>query len=264
VNSVLAIARYTVVEQIRNRLYLIILFFGGAIIAASLLLGALAPGNKIRVIFDLGLLAMELFGLTTAVFGAVTLILQEIESKTIYLILTRPLNRAHYIAGRFLGLITAVTLTMLAMAGLHLIVLTVDYHWFKEFTDTFSFWPVYPTLVFTSILKMLVTTAIAIFFSLIASSSVSALIFTAFFWVAGHFGPEITFLISKQLSGAAAFIAQIIAHVLPNFQYLNFRDTYAIPNFPGFSYLGWAVGYSCGYTLFFLALSAWLFSRKEF
>ena len=77
--SILAIAKYTILEQIRNRLYLIIVFFGVALLAASMLLGALAPGHKVRVIFDLGLVALELFGFATAIFGSVTLILQEVD-----------------------------------------------------------------------------------------------------------------------------------------------------------------------------------------
>src|ERR1044071_6903651 len=121
--SLLAIAKVTIIEQIRNRLYLIIVFFGAVILACSLLLGALAPGQKTRVIFDLGLLAIELFGLATAVFGSVTLILQEVESKTIYLLLTRPLNRSVYLAGRFLGLVVAVLITMMTMAVLHILIM---------------------------------------------------------------------------------------------------------------------------------------------
>ena len=91
-NSIWAIARYTIIEQIRNRLYLIVLFFGALVLSSSILLGALAPGHKMRVIFDLGLVALEIFGLVTAVFGSVSLILQEMESKTIYLILILKLN----------------------------------------------------------------------------------------------------------------------------------------------------------------------------
>jgi len=227
--SILAIAKYTVIEQIRNRLYLIILFFGFGILGSSLLLGALAPGYRVRVIFDLGLFTLEIFGLATAIFGAVSLVLQEVESKTIYLLLTRPLPRSYYIVGRFLGLIVAVALTMVVMALLHIVILHLNLGWFKAFTADFSFWAVYPTLVMMSILKMLITAAVAIFFSLFATSSVSALIFTLFFWVAGHFGQELQFLIGKTMMGFYKWAAQAVSYILPNYHYLNFRDTYDIP-----------------------------------
>src|SRR5262249_41539744 len=157
--------------------------------------GALAPGHRVRVIFDVGLLALELFGLVAAVFGAVTLVLQELESKTIYLILTRPVPRAVYILGRFLGLTAAVAITVLAMAAVHVLIIVARPAYFHEFADAFPFWSVYSTLVLMSIGKVLISAAMALFFSLFATSQVSALVFTGFFWVAGHFVSEVNFMI---------------------------------------------------------------------
>jgi hypothetical protein len=101
--SLLAIARYTFLQQFRNRLYLVVVLFGVLMMGATLLFGALAGDQEVRVILDLGLVTAELFGLATAVFGAVTLVVEEMESKTIYLILTRPLAPAVYVAGPFRG-----------------------------------------------------------------------------------------------------------------------------------------------------------------
>lgn len=263
--AILSIARVTVIEQIRNRLYLIILFFGAIILLSSMLVGALAPSHKVRVIFDLGLISLELFGLATAVFGAVTLVLQEIESKTIYLIVTRPLPRSVYVLGRFVGLVVAVAFTMFVMAALHILIMMSDFVWFKVFIEGWSFWAVYPTLILMSMAKMFITAAIALFFSLFATSSVSALVFTSCFWIAGHFGQEMDFMIRKSVStGFARTVVSTVASVLPRFQYLNFRDTYAIPQFPGYQFMGSALLYALAYTGFFLALSSYLFSRKEF
>jgi Cu-processing system permease protein len=263
--SILAIARTTVIEQIRNRLYLVILFFGGLVLAATALLGALAPGHRTRVVFDLGLVTLEIFGLATAVFGAVSLVLQETESKTIYLILTRPVHRSTYILGRFLGLVTAVVLTMAAMAVLHIGVIMWDYGYFKEFIEGWSFWSVYPSLILMSMGKMLITAAIALFFSLFASSQVSALVFTGSFWIAGHFGSEMKFLIDKGVSGdATKKVVGALASLLPNFQYFNFRDVFRMPGFNGWEFVGTAALYGLAYTGFFLALSTLWFSRKEF
>ncbi|MCB4756943.1 MAG: hypothetical protein LHV69_07960 [Elusimicrobia bacterium] len=262
--STLAIARYTIIEQIRNRLYQIILFFGGVILFVSLLLGALAPGHRTRVVFDLGLLSLELFGLTAAVFGAVNLVLQEIESKTLYLLLTRPLRRSTYIMGRFFGLMGAITLTMAAMALLHVLIMLIYFQDFKEFTSELSFWTVYPTLIFMSLGKMLITAAVAIFFSLFATSSVSALVFTGSFWIAGHFGRELAFMIDRAVQGPLRYVVHAVAAVLPDYQYFNFRDSFALPGFPGYGFIGWAVLYGLAYSGFFLIVSTILFSRKEF
>lgn len=264
IRSILAIARTTVIEQIRNRLYLVILFFGGAIVAASVFLGALAPGHRVRVIFDLGLVTLELFGLATAVFGAVGLVLQETESKTIYLILTRPVPRTTYILGRYLGLVTAVALTMLAMAALHLVAVVYDHEFFVEFTFGWSFWKTYPLLLLMAGGKMMITAAIALFFSLFATSQVSALVFTSSFWIAGHFWSELKFLIEKSTSGVARALALTLAWILPNFQFFNLRDTFMVPHQITPHALGLTFAYGVAYTGAFLALSAFWFSRKEF
>jgi ABC-type transport system involved in multi-copper enzyme maturation permease subunit len=263
--SIWAIAKYTVLEQIRNRLYLVILFFGGVILTASLLLGALAPDHKVRVILDLGLIAIELFSLAAAVFGAVTLVLQEMESKTIYLILTRPVHRSVYVLGRYFGLVAAVVLTMMVMAMVHVLVMVSDPQSFKEFTYNQPFWSMYPVLILMSGAKMMICAAIAVFFSLFATSSVSALIFSGCFWIAGHFGPEINFLLKERVGSGKLFIAsKAVLQILPNFQFLNFRDQYSIPGFAGYSFISWALLYTLGYSLVFLIASGLLFSRKEF
>src|SRR5262245_18685436 len=88
IGLIISIARYTFVQQFRNRLYLVILFFGALLVLASLLFGAVAGDEEVRIILALGLAVIELLGLVTAIFGSVTLILEEMESRTIYLILT--------------------------------------------------------------------------------------------------------------------------------------------------------------------------------
>jgi Cu-processing system permease protein len=263
--SIVAIARTTVIEQIRNRLYLVILFFGGAILVSSILLGALAPGHRVRVIFDLGLVTLEIFGLATAVFGAVSLVLQETESKTIYLILTRPVSRSVYILGRYLGLVAAVLFTMAAMSVLHLGAMLYNQEFFREFTYGWSFWSTYPILLLMAAGKMMITASLALFFSLFASSQVSSLVFTGFFWIAGHFWSELKFLIDRSVEGGALkMMAMAAATVLPNFQYFNLRDTYSVPHFAGFDLVWVAFVYGLAYTGAFLALSVAWFSRKEF
>ncbi len=264
VRAILAIARTTVIEQIRNRLYLVILFFGGAILAASLFLGALAPGHRVRVIFDLGLVTLELFGLATAIFGAVSLVLQETESKTIYLILTRPVSRTTYILGRYVGLIIAVALTMLAMSALHLLAIFSDHDLFVEFTYGWSFWHTYPLLLLMAGGKMMITASLALFFSLFATSQVSALVFTSSFWIAGHFWSELRFLIQHSTSGVMRGVALTLAWVLPNFQFFNLRDTFMVPGHVATFPLWTTLVYGLAYTGAFLALSSFWFSRKEF
>jgi Cu-processing system permease protein len=251
--SILAIARYTFLQQFRNRLYLVVVLFGLLMVAASLLFGALAGDQEVRVILDLGLVTAELFGLATAVFGAVTLVVEEMESKTIYLILTRPLPRPFYVLGRFLGLLLAVAASMAVMELLHFSILYMK-GWKPE-PAVFAALPMMG-------LKVMVMTALSLLCSLTFTSAPTATVFSILFWVLGHFGSEIRYLAEKS-GKTAKVMAEGLCAVLPNLNLLNARDAIELPGF-GVGPLMHGAAYAALYTLACLALSSALFSRKEF
>lgn len=251
--SILAIARYTFLQQFRNRLYLVVVLFGLLMVAASLLFGALAGDQEVRVILDLGLVTAELFGLATAIFGAVTLVVEEMESKTIYLILTRPLPRPFYVLGRFLGLLLAVGASMALMEIVHFSLLFL-----KGWTPDPVVFAALPLMG----LKVMVMTALGLLCSLTFTSAPTATVFSVLFWVLGHFGSEIRFMAEKS-GHLAKIMAEILCAVLPNLSLLNARDLIEMPGF-GAAPIVQGAGYAVLYTLACLALSSALFSKKEF
>jgi ABC-type transport system involved in multi-copper enzyme maturation permease subunit len=251
--SILSIARYTFLQQFRNRLYLVVVLFGLLMMGASLLFGALAGDQEVRVILDLGLATAELFGLATALFGAVTLVLEEMESKTIYLILTRPLPRPYYVAGRFLGLLLAVGASIALMEIFHISLLLV-----KGWKPEPAVFAAIPMMGF----KIMVMTALTLLCSLTFTSAPTAAVFSMFFWVLGHFGGEIQYLASKS-GPVAQFLAKGLGILLPKLSLLNARDVMDVPGF-GAGPLLWGAAYAVLYTLACLALSSALFSKKEF
>lgn len=252
--AVVSIARYTFLQQMRNRLYLVVGFFALLLLGVSMLFSALAPDQEVRVILDFGLAVIELFGLVAAVFGAVTLVLEEMESRTLYLILTRPLPRAHYILGRFLGLVAAVTASLAVMSVLHLAILAVQKWDFDP-----RYFACLPFLYF----KVMMVAALAVFFSLFSSSAVSSVVFTFFFWVLGHFGPELSYLMRKSESAVTAVLVKAVLFLTPNFQFLNYKDVFHAPGFSLGSEL-WGLAYAVLYAAACLSLSIGLFQKKEF
>jgi Cu-processing system permease protein len=252
--AVVSIARYTFLQQLRNRLYLVVIFFGCLLVGVSLLFGALAGDQEVRVILDFGLASMELFGLVAAVFGCVTLILEEMESRTLYLVLTRPLPRSHYILGRFAGLLAAVWASVALMAALHVALLMV-----KGWDADYRYFAALPFIGF----KVMAVAALALFFSLFSSSAVASVVFTVFFWLLGHFVPELKFLASKAGSAAGEMLVKFLLLFLPNFQALNYRDVFHVPGLAAGAVL-WSLGYAVLYAAACLCLSLALFSRKEF
>src|SRR5262245_11815625 len=107
-------------ENLHGRFFLLTAVFGLTTLYLSLLLGLLAADQEVRLILDFGLALIELLGLAGAVYAACTVILREMETKTIYLILTRPVARGEYLLGRFLGIVLSAAASMSLMAVVHL------------------------------------------------------------------------------------------------------------------------------------------------
>ena len=251
--KVLGIARYTFIEILRNKVWYVLVLFSGILIVSTLLLGSLGGEQKVRMILDLGLAAIETISFLSTVFAAVTLVLEEMESRTLYLILTRPVARSVFIAGRFLGLVGIMTGAFLvksaALAALLAAVhVPLDLHFGLSLLFSWE--------------KIVVITAAALVFSLFSTSTASALTFTVFFWIMGHFSREILFLAHKASQPALTFFCKTFYYVFPNFETMNIRDI--PPEIYNVHWLWAAGGYGLAYTGVCLALTALLFRKKEF
>ncbi|MBN1823538.1 MAG: ABC transporter permease subunit [Endomicrobiales bacterium] len=252
--KVFSIAYYTFIESVRNRVFYVLVLFGVVLVFSALLLSVLGGEQQQRVLLNLGLVAMEFFAILTVCYGAVTLVLEEMESKTIYLVLSRPVPRSAYIAGRYLGLLLAVYLGFVIMSSFHVALL---------FAKKWVFAPRYVVAVLLSAEKITILGSVALFFSLFSTSAVSSISFTFFFWVLGHFSEEMSFLAGKLSNIILAVVFKTAYYVFPNFQCMNLKDFWDVPNVMG----GWIVysfGYGFLYCAVFFLLSVLLFAKKEF
>lgn len=243
------VAWNTFQDNLRSRYYLICLVFGGVILYISLVLGLLAADQEVRVVLDFGLSLIELLGLAAAVYGAATTIIREMETKTIYLILTRPVSRAQYLLGRYLGLMLSTAAIMLVMAALHLSIL---------FWKGWTWSPLYLSSLLASFLKLAVTAALTMFLALASSSVLTGLVIALILWTLGHFLPEIRFMIRWSARGVVAPL-NVLSYVIPDLQLLNLRDVWARP-----VALAKPIGYAVLYAAVWVSLASWRLRRKEF
>lgn len=253
-NKIFSIAYYTFIENVRNKIFYIIILFGVVIVGASVLMAAISGEQHTRVLVDFGLGTIEFFALVTICFASVTLVLEEIESKTIYLVLSRPISRAKYLLGRYSGLLAAVFSGMLLMSLVHLGIL---------FLNNWHFTLRYPFAVLLSFEKIMIIGALALFFSLFSTSAVSSISFTVFFWILGHFSQEINFIAGISKNTLTVIIGKFIYYLVPNMQYFNLKDFWDVPNFLG-NWIVISFTYGIIYTAVFLGLGLWLFKYKEF
>ncbi|MBI4249880.1 MAG: ABC transporter permease subunit [Elusimicrobia bacterium] len=248
------IAKNSWVDQLRNRFYYLIILFGGVLLYVSLLVGVLAVEQELRVLLDLGLALIELLTLIAAIFVTTTSILREMERKTIYLILTRPVSRLQYLLGRFFGLLISVACAMALMGLVHLSVLLAKGWKFDLF---------YPLVLFYSLLKVWLICSLSMLLALYASSTLTAMSITLILWLLGHFGHEIAFLVKKS-AGIKAALLQTVSYIMPNMTLFNLREVWQHPDFVfSWSVFGASVAYALLYSSACLFLSQRLFNSKE-
>ncbi len=221
-------------ENYRNRFFTLFLVFAFTAIYASVLAGVMAVDQEARVLTDFGLALIEFTALAYALFNASSVLLREAETKTIYLIFSRPVPRWVYLAGKFCGAMLTAALMLSVMGLLHLALLK-----FRGFAVP----PGYGWALAGSFLKLSVITSLAFFVSLFSTSSVSTLVISGIVWTAGHFVAETRF-IAEKAQGVKAAALTAFTWLLPNFQLFNARD---------------AAGASCALPpSAFLAAAAWV------
>ena len=122
VRQTVAIALNTFKETIRDRVLAVIVAVRAVMIVAGLWLGSISLGQQGRMMKDFGLVAVTGFGLIVAVFIAAGLVHKEVEKRTVFVLFSKPVSRAAFIAGKFLGL--GVTMAVV-VAGMGLFLFAV-------------------------------------------------------------------------------------------------------------------------------------------
>lgn len=243
-------------EQLRSRFYSVTLLFGGLILYLSLLLGMLAADQELRVLTDFGLSFIELLSALAVAFAAATGTLQEMETKTLYLVLTRPVPRWAYLSGRFLGLVASALTSLLLMSAVHVAVLLAK-GWAWE-------WGYLLGLAGVAC-KVVLAAALSALLAMVSTSALSALSMTGILWMLGHFVPELRFLIRRSTAGAGESLLLGAAYLLPNLQLFNFRDRLGVPASSVMAEpVGFALAYAAAYVAACLMLTVVIFKRKEF
>ncbi|MDE2038531.1 MAG: hypothetical protein KGO96_03330 [Elusimicrobia bacterium] len=252
-DTIKAVFDYTLREHVRSRAWLSAALFGLVLLGAGAIASVLAVNERGRMVLDLGLAAILAIGLVSMVFLTVRLVLQEIESRAVFLILTHPVRRWHYLLGRFFGTLAAVAI---GMAGMGLV------HWLL--LEAFGWAPAGSyALAWVSILgQVALMGALALLLSLALTSEAAAMAFSVFFWVLGHFTPELRYIAERSGSGPLRGLILAFARAAPDFSRLDYAGARHAGT-PA-AWAAWAVLYVLAYGTACLALSAELFEQKEF
>jgi hypothetical protein len=263
--EIIAIGLNTFREAIRNKVLYLILFFGILLIASSLFLSTLILDAAVSLIKNLGLSAINVFGLLVAMFIGVSLIPQEVESKTIYMIVSQGVHRWQFVLGKFLGLV----LTVYANIALMTVLLFAVLLYMVGFDDPTYGWML--AAIGMQLLEMLIISSIAILFSSFSTPILSS-VMTLMVYFIGHMTNDFWDFIRLQAEkrGEDLFVLTMkgIWYLCPHLDMMNLKKVVVHFEELGASatYFPYqiAVFHAVVYSAVVLGLSCLAFSKREF
>ena len=257
VRRTLAIARNAFREAVRDRVLYNLLLFVLLLIAGAIFLGELSAGQESKIIVDLGLSAMLLFGAFIAIFVGVGLVYKEIERRTLYAILSKPIGRGQFLLGKYLGLCLTLLINVLVMGvAVSLALIYVRRGWDPL---AMKIWPA----IFLIYFELMIITAVALLFSAFSSPTLSALL-TFFVFIIGHFSSDLKSLANTSNSAAARVLFRGLYYLLPNLSNFSVITPAAHGVTPGATHFALAVVYMVVYIGVLLAAATLIFSRRNF
>jgi ABC-type transport system involved in multi-copper enzyme maturation permease subunit len=260
--KIIIIALNTFREAARDKVLYGILFFAILLILFSMVLGRLSLNEEVRVILDVGLFGISLFSILIAIFLGSSLLYKEVEKKTIYTIIPKPIQRYEFLIGKFLGMIATLALQIIIMGAVLVLVL---------FLETGRTPPLGLGVSLILILaEVSVVTSLAIFFSSFTRPFLSGL-FTFGLFVLGRNVDSLELLIPKVKETLLREFILVLTKILPNLnlfyisgKVVEERHVSIHTMFVGVNYLLSTLGYGLLYIILVMFLGAFIFQRRDF
>ena len=252
--SIGVIAINTFRENLRDKILYNLIFFAIFLIGGTIALGDLSIMEHDKIISDIGLAAINLIGIIIAIFVGIGLVSKEIERRTVYTIMARPIHRLQFVLGKYLGLVVTLTVNVTIMLVVYLATL-----WFGHV-------PIQSTVfqaVQLMLVEMLLITAAALMFSTFSTSTLSA-IFTIGVYVVGHLTGDLKAIAEKSQNGAVKSLMTILYYICPNLEVLNIKGQAASGVSVSLAFQSMATLYGLLYATLLLVAACLIFQRRDF
>lgn len=248
-----SLALNTFREAVRDRVLHSIVFFAVITLGASLLLKDLTLGDQDKIVRSIAEGGIDLFASLIAMFLGISLIWKELDKKTIYTILSKPMPRWQFVIGKYVGLLATVGVEVFLLMGLYVLLMLGQ----QDF----------PSLVFFVSMEMLMVelmllTAWTTLFSTY-SAPTTASAFTISIFVIGHLADDLWLLGSKSDSVLLEQMVHGLYWVLPNFELLSIRELSVHERTVPWDQVFAATGYGIAYSIVVLLMAVALFQRKD-
>jgi ABC-type transport system involved in multi-copper enzyme maturation permease subunit len=254
-------------ESVRDKVLYNLVLFAILMMGASYLIGQLTAGQDVKIIKDLGLAATSVFGLFIAVFIGIQLVSKEVERRSIYGLLAKPIERHQLLLGKYAGLLLTLAVNLAVMAAAHYAVLAylaavadplAARGWEAPALD-----PAMLKAIGLTYVELAIVTAIALFFSSFSTPLLSAAL-TFGLVIVGRFSADLRNFNQVVDSAAAAWLAEALYWILPNLAPFDVRGqvVHALP--VPFGYIALTTAYGAIYIAVLLTAATLIFSRRDF
>lgn len=258
----MVIAINTFKEAIRDKILYNLLFFALLLISASILFATLTVGEQSKIIIDMGLASINIFSVLISVFLGIGLISKEIEKRTIYTIIAKPVPRYQFLIGKYIGLIlTVIVNTVIMGIGLYIILMFNEIRWGHEISNVnVDIWKA----IYLIFIESMVITAIAIMFSTFSSSSTLSAIFAIAAYIIGHLTGDLKLIGDKIQNLPLREVINFLYYLLPNLDNFNVKGRVVHGIEVPLSYIFLATLYGLLYIAGLLLVAGIIFQKRDF
>lgn len=251
--NIISITKNTFKETIRDKILYGILAFALLFLLSTVFLGSISLGEDIKIIKDFGLAGIYVFSLIITIFLGTSLIYKEIEKRTLYVILSKPVSIQEVIVGKFLGLWLSILLNVSLMSIIYLIIVRIKGGGFD-------------LLSLISILIMVFELAIFIALTIFFSSLTTPLAGTIYSIIIVYIGHSLEMLkkyAEKYGSDISQFFGNAIYYILPNLEKFNFRNSVVHDVQPRTGEIIYPIIYSALYCIVLLWLAVITLKKRD-
>ena len=248
------IAQNTFREIVRDRILYGLIAFAVLLIGVSVALGQLSFAEQIRISTNFGLTAIHLGAAMVAIFLGSTLVSKEIDRKTVFTLLVRPVSRIECLVGKQLGLMGVVLLVLCLLGGVLASVLVLMG---MELKITFL-WVLVGVL-----LEALVLLSLTLFFSAF-SRPISTICFSIGMFLIGHWIESLRYFVEHNANLNLVWFGAWWVNVLPNLEVFNWRSLVVYEDHLDVTVLVWAIFYGFAWFSFFISLTSMIFWKRDF
>ena len=254
-------------ESVRDKVLYNLLLFAVLLMAASYVIGQLTAGQDIKIIKDLGLAASWIFGLFIAIFIGIGLVSKEVERRSVYNLLSKPIDRHQVVAGKYAGLVLTLAVNVAVMAAaLYAVLFYMSWGISPAVQKAWDAPALDPRLLQALgliLVELMVVTAIALLFSTFSTPLMAAAL-TFGLVIAGHFSADLRNFDQVVDSPAAAGFARGLYWVLPNLSQFDIKADVVHGRAVAAGYMAMAALYGGLYIAMLLVIATYVFSRRDF